>query len=98
MAYQKTAKDKAWDAQRAKLRAEAAMWEDRYNVENARCESLMRKNLTLTNRIHDLEEVITKLTDGKMTPDEAISDLRSAAKIGEMTAFLMKHSSFGSYF
>lgn len=73
MAYQKTAKDKAWDAQRAKLRAEAAMWQDRYNVENARCESLMRKNLILANRVHELEEAITKLTDGKMTPDEAVA-------------------------
>lgn len=87
--YEKTAKDKAWDAQCAKLRAEASMWQDRYNVENARCESLMRKNLTLANRVHELEEAITKLTDGKMTPDEAIANLRSAAKIGEMASFIM---------
>ena len=98
MGYQKTAKDKAWDAQRAKLRAEAAMWQDRYNVENARCESLMRKNLILANRIHDLEEVITKLTDGKMTPDEAIADLRSSAKIGEMASFIMGWGERGGYF
>lgn len=89
MAYQKTAKDKAWDAQRAKLRAEAAMWQDRYNVECARYESALRKNDELTKRITELEAVITKLTDGKMTPDEAIANMRSAAKIGEMASFIM---------
>ena len=39
--------------------------------------------------IHELAEVITKLTNGKMTPDEAIADLRSSAKIGEMASFIM---------
>lgn len=44
MAYQKTAKDKAWDAQRTKLKAQASMWENCYNVEKAKNESLVRKD------------------------------------------------------
>jgi hypothetical protein len=89
MEYQKTAKDKAWDLERTKLRTEASMWQNRYNVENARCEYLTRQNQTLKDHIHDLEEAITRLTDGKMTPDEAVASLRSAAKIGEMASFIM---------
>ena len=97
MAYQKTAKDKAWDVQRTKLRVEASMWQNRYNVENARCEYLTRQNQILESRVRDLEEAISKLTNGKMSADEAVESLRSSAKIGERAAFLMSHSSFGSY-
>ena len=45
----------------------------------------------------DLEEAIGKLTDGKMSADEAVESLRSSAKMGEMAAFLMEHSSLGGY-
>ena len=87
--YEKTAKDKAWDAQRTKLQAEVSMWRNRYNVEYARCESLMRKNDELTQRITDLEAAVEELTKGEMTAEEAIANLRSAAKIGEMASFVM---------
>lgn len=97
MAYQKTAKDKAWDAQRAKLRAEAAMWQDRYNVENARCESLMRKNLILTNQVHELEEAITKLTDGKMTPDEVLTHMRKESELKDMLSILCGNPILNKY-
>ena len=35
MAYEKTAKDKAWDRERVKLHAEIQKWENAYN--NNRC-------------------------------------------------------------
>lgn len=90
MSYQKTAKDKAWDAQRTKLKAQASMWEDNYNVERVKNESLVRKNQELTERIHDLERAITYLTEGKATPEEILKRLDKNAELADMMQFLVK--------
>ena len=90
--YEKTAKDKAWDAQRAKLRAEAAMWQDRYNVEYARCESLMRKNNELAQRISELEAAVEELTKGEMTTEEVLAKMRKQAELSDMVKFLVNGS------
>lgn len=89
MAYQKTAKDLAWDRERTKLQSEVQNWIKKCADKEVTIQEQKRQNLILANRVHELEQVITKLTDGKMTPDEAIADLRSAAKIGEMASFIM---------
>lgn len=89
MAYQKTAKDLAWDRERTKLQSEVQSWIKKCADKEVTIQEQKRQNLILANRVHELEQVITKLTDGKMTPDEAIADLRSAAKIGEMASFIM---------
>ena len=89
MAYQKTAKDLAWDRERTKLQSEVQSWIKKCADKEATIQEQKRQNLILANRVHELEEAINKLTDGKMTPDEAITDLRSAAKIGEMASFIM---------
>ena len=89
MAYQKTAKDLAWDRERTRLQSETQKWIRYCSEKEATIQELTKKNLTQANRIYELEEVIAKLTNGKMTPDEAIADLRSAAKIGEMASFIM---------
>lgn len=90
--YEKTAKDRAWDAQRAKLRAEASMWQDRYTVEYARCESLMRKNDELTQRIADLEAAVVELTKGEMSADEVLAKMRKQAELADMMKFLVNGS------
>ena len=90
--YEKTAKDKAWDAQRTKLQAEASMWRNRYNVEYARCESLMRKNDELTQRITDLEAAIEELTKGEMTAEEVLAKMRKQAELSDMVKFLVNGS------
>lgn len=97
MAYQKTAKDLAWDRERTKLKSEIAGWVHKCSDKEKKIQEQQREILVLANRVRDLEEVIGKLTDGKMSADEAVENLRSSAKIGEMAAFLMRHSSFGSY-
>ncbi len=89
MAYQKTAKDLAWDRERTKLQSEVQSWIKKCADKEATIQEQKRQNLILANRVHELEEAINKLTTGKMTPDEAIADLRSAAKIGEMASFIM---------
>lgn len=89
MAYQKTAKDMAWDRERTRLQSETQKWIRHCSEKEATIQKLTKENLTQANRIYELEEVITKLTSGKMTPDEAIANLRSAAKIGEMASFIM---------
>ena len=89
MAYQKTAKDLAWDRERTKLQSEIQSWIKKCADKEVTIQEQKRQNLILANRVHELEQAITKLTDGKMTPDEAIADLRSAAKIGEMASFIM---------
>ena len=90
--YEKTAKDKAWDAQRTKLQAEASMWRNRYNVEYARCESLMRKNDELTQRITDLEAAVEELTKGEMTAEEVLAKMRKQAELSDMIKFLVNES------
>ena len=89
MAYQKTAKDLAWDRERTRLQSEVQNWIRRCSEKETTIQEQTKKILTQANRIHELEEVIAKLTNGKMTPDEAIVDLRSSAKIGEMASFIM---------
>lgn len=87
--YEKTAKDKAWDRERTRLQSEVQNWIGKCAEKEITIQEQKRQNLILANRVHELEEAITKLTDGKMTPDEAIANLRSAAKIGEMASFIM---------
>ena len=89
MAYQKTAKDLAWDRERTRLQSEVQSRIRRCSEKETTIQEQTKKILTQANRIHELEEVIAKLTNGKMTPDEAIADLRSSAKIGEMASFIM---------
>ena len=97
MTYQKTAKDLAWDRERAKLKSEISDWIHKCSDKEKKIQEQQREILILVNRVRDLEAAIDKLTDGKMSADEAIESLRSSAKIGEMASFLMRHSSFGSY-
>ena len=89
MGYQKTAKDLAWDRERTKLQSEVHNWTKKCADKEVIIQEQKRQNLILANRVSELEAAINKLTDGKMTPDEAIADLRSAAKIGEMASFIM---------
>lgn len=89
MAYQKTAKDKAWDRERTKLQSEVQGWIKKCADKEVIIQEQKRQNLILANRVRDLEAAIARLTDGKMTPDEAIADLKSAAQIGEMAKFIM---------
>ena len=89
MAYQKTAKDLARDRERAKLRREAEEWRDKYMKSQAIVSAQEQEMLAYEMENQELRDAITDLTDGKMTPDEAIANLRSSAKIGEMASFIM---------
>ena len=61
MAYQKTAKDLAWDRERTKLQSEVQSWVRRCSEKETVIQELTKKNLTQANRIYELEEVIAKL-------------------------------------
>ena len=98
MAYEKTAKDKAWDRERVKLHAEIQKWENAYRQEQKDKLVLANKNKELEERIATLEQALAELTKGEMTPDEAVKHMRKQSDTHDMLSFLTKHSSLmGGY-
>lgn len=96
MAYQKTAKDRAWERERIRLKSEIQNWIRCCSEKESTIQEQQKKILIQANRIHELEEVIAKLTNNQITPDEAIANLRSTAKLSETLSFLARHA--GIYF
>ena len=98
MAYQKTAKDLAWDRERTKLKSEISNWERAFKQEQKDKLILANKNKELEDKIAALEQVLAELTKGEMTPDEAVKYMRKQSEARDMLSFLAKHSSLmGSY-
>ena len=98
MAYQKTAKDLAWDRERTKLQHESKMWKQSFERERESKLILANKNKELEDRIEALELAIIELTKGEMTPDEAVKHMRQQSDARDMLSFLTKHSSLmGGY-
>ena len=89
MPYQKTAKDKAWDRERTKLQAEIQKLRHDCACKDSIISAQEQEMLAMFCENEELKEVIAKLTKEDMTPDEAVVNLRSAAKIGEMASFIM---------
>lgn len=98
MGYQKTAKDLAWDRERIKLKSEISNWERAFKQEQKDKLILANKNKELEDRIAALEQALTELTKGEMTPDEAVKHMRKQSDARDMLSFLTKHSSLmGGY-
>lgn len=88
MAYQKTAKDKAWDRERIRFNSEIQKWMQSYRDKvrevaqrDAEIERLEKENA-------DLRLAITTLTAGEMTPEEAVAKVRKNAELADMMKFL----------
>ncbi len=97
MAYQKTAKDKAWDRERQKLQSQIQaykhMAEDNFNTYQA----YQKKCVELREENDALRAAITELTKGEMTPEEVLDKMRKSAGLSDMLKFMAK-SVPGGYF
>lgn len=91
MAYVKTAKDIAWDKERNKLKSEISSWIQKCGEKEHTIQCQIGQIEILKNRIADLEEAITTITDGKMTPDEAVMKIRKNAELADMVKFLFEN-------
>lgn len=89
MAYQKTAKDKAWDRERQKLQSERMEWIRKCGEKEHTIQCQTGEIAILKQRIEDLEAAIVELTKGEMTPDEAVMKLRKNAELADMMKFLV---------
>lgn len=95
MAYQKTAKDKAWDRERAKLRHEAEEWRDKYVKSQAIVSAQEQDMLAYEIENQELREAIEKLTEGKMNADEVLEKMRKEAELADMVKFMMGYERSG---
>lgn len=97
MAYQKTAKDKAWDRERQKLQSQIQaykhMAEDNFNTYQA----YQKKCIELREENDALRTAITELTKGEMTPEEVLAKMCRSAELAGMLQFMVK-SMPGGYF
>lgn len=95
MAYQKTAKDLAWDRERAKLRHEAEEWRDKYMKSQAIVSAQEQDMLAYEIENQELREAIEKLTEGKMNADEVLEKMRKEAELADMVKFMMGYERSG---
>lgn len=89
MAYQKTAKDLAWDRERAKLRHEAEEWRMKYNQSQAIVFTQEQEMLAYEIENQELRSAITELTKGEMTPDEVIAKMRKQSELADLMKFMV---------
>ena len=97
MAYQKTAKDLAWDRERAKLRHEIEEWRDKYMKSQAIVSAQEQEMLAYEIENQELREAIVKLTDGKATPDEVLTHMRKESELKDMLGLLCGHPILNKY-
>ena len=97
MAYQKTAKDIAWDKERQKLKSEISKWIAKCGQKEQTIQRQTDEIATLKNRIEKLEQAIDYLTDGKATPEEVLKKLDKNAELAGILQFMAK-SMPGGYF
>jgi cell division protein FtsB len=97
MAYQKTAKDLAWDRERAKLRREAEEWRDKYMKSQAIVSAQEQEMLAYEMENQELRDAIADLTDGKMTPDEVLEHMRKGSQLADMLNFFKSNPLLDRY-
>ena len=90
MAYQKTAKDKAWDRERAKLRGEANYWQLAYGQKERECQNKDKEIAAFQKENEKLRAVIAELTKGEMTPEEIMVKMRKQAELADLMKFMVK--------
>lgn len=89
MAYQKTAKDLAWDRERQKLQSQIQgykhMAQDNFNA----MEAYKEKYIESQRENEKLRAAITELTRGEMTPDEVLTKMRKQAELADTMKFFV---------
>lgn len=89
MAYQKTAKDKAWDRERQKLQSDNHQWCIRCTKAERQVVLRDQEIEKLKERIAELEAVITELTKGEATPEEVLQKMRKQAELADTMKFFV---------
>lgn len=97
MPYQKTAKDKAWDRERQKLKSEINKWIVKCGQKEHTIQCQTDEIAILKNKIEKLEQAVTYLTNGTTTPEEVLRKLDKNAELAEILQFMAK-SMPGEYF
>lgn len=90
MPYQKTAKDRAWDKERQKLKSEISNWIAKCGQKEHTIQCQTNEIAILKNKIEKLEQAIAYLTEGKATPEEILKKLDKSAELADMMQFLTK--------
>lgn len=97
MAYQKTAKDMAWDRERQKLKSEISKWIAKCGQKEQTIQCQNGEIAILKDRIEKLEQAIDYLTEGKTTPEEVLKKLDKNAELAGILQFMAKYMP-GGYF
>ena len=89
MAYQKTAKDLAWDRERQKLQSQIQgykhMAQDNFNA----MEAYKKKYIESQRENEKLRAAIIELTKGEMTPDEVMARMRKQSELADLMKFMV---------
>lgn len=92
MPYQKTAKDKAWDKERQKLKSEINSWIVKCGQKEHTIQCQTGEIAILKNKIEKLEQAIVYLTEGAATPDEVLERMKKQSELCDMVKFLVNGS------
>lgn len=97
MAYNKTAKDLAWDKERIKLKSERNKWiqickdKDRIIKDQEEQIKILKENYA------NLEKVFAELTKGNLSPEEAIKKMNKQASLADILKVIGNFSSMEGY-
>lgn len=89
MAYQKTAKDKAWDKERTKMKSEISNWISKCSEKEKKIREQDKKIADLELQLRTYHQVISTLSNGKATPEEIITSMKKTEDFADTMNFLL---------
>lgn len=97
MAYNKTAKDLAWDKERIKLRSERDKWIRICEDKNRIIKDQEKQIKILKENYANLEKAFAELTKGNLSSEEAIEKMNKQAELADTLSFICNFSSMKGY-